>query len=106
MGSRLFRLHYRCICFRTSFHIIGIFYDEYTSLPPIGSRIKICGKISKVGFGYEYIETKAGNFLMKSYKIINQFSGIEDLYSSDQDAYGATPFPINYDFYREYQCKQ
>jgi hypothetical protein len=40
----------------------GIPYDEYTSLPPIGSRIKICGKISKVGFGYEYIETKAGNF--------------------------------------------
>jgi len=30
----------------------------------------------------------------------------EDLWDGDQDAYGATPYPINYDFYREYPCKQ
>jgi len=31
--------------------------DEYDSLPNIGSKIKICGDISKVGYTYTHIET-------------------------------------------------
>ena len=30
---------------------------EYDKLPPIGSKIQICGQLSKVGFSYEYIDT-------------------------------------------------
>jgi len=37
--------------------ISGIPFDNYISLPKIGSKIKICGDISKVGYIYTHIET-------------------------------------------------
>jgi len=30
---------------------------EYDQLPPIGSKIQICGELSSVGFSYAYIDT-------------------------------------------------
>ena len=36
--------------------INGIGKDEFNLLPKIGSKIQICGDISKVGFSYSYIE--------------------------------------------------
>jgi len=36
--------------------ISGISYDEYLKLPSIGSKIKICGEMSKVGYQYNTIE--------------------------------------------------
>ena len=35
----------------------GIPKYEYDQLPPAGSKIQICGQLSKVGFSYEYIDT-------------------------------------------------
>jgi len=35
----------------------GVPKDQYDNLPLKGSKIKICGEISKIGFSFDYVET-------------------------------------------------
>jgi len=39
------------------YSIVGIPKYEYDQLPPVGSKIQICGELSPVGFSYAYIDT-------------------------------------------------